>query len=117
MADGLAAAEVEQRLARLDGLLERIEAMPGGGGQLARETVAALAGVYGESLRRVLSVAAPGAVDVLAADPLVGHLMVLHGLHPDPAAIEEAMAAQVAPPGGPQAVHIPVSQVRRKVRV
>lgn len=115
MADGLAGAEVEQRLSRLDGLLERLEAMPGGGGQLAREAVAALAGVYGEALRRTLTVAGSDAADALGADPLVGHLMVLHGLHPDPGSIEEAMASGPAP--GAPAVHIPLSEVRRKVRV
>lgn len=92
----LADAEVEERLTHLDGLLGGIEEMPGTGGEMARAAVSALAEVYGEALARAVTVAssAPGAVRRLASDQLVGHLMALHGLHPDPPErrVEEAIS-------------------------
>lgn len=39
--------------------------------------------LYGEGLRRVLDAAGPRIVEQLAADELVGGLLILHGLHPD----------------------------------
>jgi hypothetical protein len=75
-------AVVEQRLAELDELLARVEQIPGPAGELAMEAVAALAEIYGAALAR--AVAQPGApVAAFTADPLLGALLALHGIHPD----------------------------------
>lgn len=76
--------EIEKRLTYLDDLLARVEAMPGPEGQIAGDALAALTQIYGEALARVLSAAGCEAVAAAADDPLVGHLMLLHGLHPSP---------------------------------
>ena len=79
-------AAVRDRLTRLDELLAQVEAIPGPSGELALDAVSALAEVYGEALARTVAYAS-GSPDVLAAltgDELLGHLLVLHGAHPDP---------------------------------
>jgi Fe-S cluster biogenesis protein NfuA len=77
---------VREQLARLDELLGQVEATPGPAGELALETVSALAEVYGEALTRMTAYAAesPAAVDAITGDELLSHLLVLHGIHPDP---------------------------------
>lgn len=78
--------KVREQLIRLNRLLEQVEQIPGPSGELALEAVSALAAVYGEALARVVEHTATHA-DVRAAlvgDELVGHLLVLHGVHPDP---------------------------------
>jgi Fe-S cluster biogenesis protein NfuA len=81
-ADRLDDAAVRERLTGLDELLDRVEQIPGPAGELALEAVAALAEVYGEALARAMALTAdPGA---FVADELLGHLLVLHGIHPDP---------------------------------
>lgn len=96
MADGarLDEAGVQQRLARLDELLERVEEVPGPTADAAIEAVQTLTEVYGEALARVLDFASRPVVDQLVADELVGHLLVLHGIHPDSLAdrVERALA-------------------------
>lgn len=79
-------AAVHERLTRLDELLAQVEATPGPAGEIALEAVSALAEVYGEALARAATYAS-GSPDVLGAmtgDELLGHLLVLHGVHPDP---------------------------------
>jgi Fe-S cluster biogenesis protein NfuA len=80
-------AAVCDQLTRLDGLLEQVEAIPGPSGEIALEAVSALAEVYGEALARAVayaSEAAPELVQAITDDELLGHLLVLHGIHPDP---------------------------------
>ena len=79
-------AAVRDRLTRLDGLLEQVEAIPGPSGQVALEAVSALAEVYGEALARVVAYASgtPALTQAMIDDELLGHLLVLHGIHPDP---------------------------------
>jgi len=94
---------VRERLTGLDELLERVEQIPGPAGELALEAVSALAEVYGEALARALALAAEPAGFV--ADELLGHLLVLHGIHPDPVErrVEralDAMAPAVRERGG-----------------
>jgi Fe-S cluster biogenesis protein NfuA len=95
MADGpprLDDAAVGERVTRLDDLLGRVEQVPGPAGELALEAVSALAEVYGEALARALALAAePG---TFVADELLGHLLALHGIHPDPVErrVEQALA-------------------------
>jgi Fe-S cluster biogenesis protein NfuA len=101
-ADRLDDAAVRERLTGLDELLDRVEQIPGPAGELALEAVAALAEVYGEALARALALADPSA---FAADELLGHLLVLHGIHPDPverrvARALEDMAPAVRERGG-----------------
>lgn len=86
-------AAVQQRLARIDELLERVEQVPGPTAEAAIEVVRTLTEVYGEALARVLSFASPPLVDRLVADELLGHLLVLHDVHPDPLAdrVERAL--------------------------
>jgi hypothetical protein len=79
-------AEVERRLADLDELLARLEQIPGPAGELALEAVAAVVETYGAALARAMTYAAatPGGAEAFTADPLLGHLLLVHGLHPDP---------------------------------
>jgi hypothetical protein len=97
-------AAVEQTLADLDELLGRLEQLPGPAGELALEAVSALAEVYGAALARAVSIAVPAdggaTAAALAADPLLGHLMALHGIHPDPAEVRVARALGEVHGGG-----------------
>lgn len=95
-------AAVAARLARIDAHLEKVQAAPGPTAQAALDAVRALTEIYGEALARILDRADrytarseageealgfgsdPGLAGRLADDELVGHLMVLHGLHPEP---------------------------------
>jgi Fe-S cluster biogenesis protein NfuA len=77
---------VRERLAWLDELLAQVEAIPGPAGELALDAVSALAEVYGEALARAVEHASgtPAVLAALTADELLGHLLVLHRIHPDP---------------------------------
>jgi Fe-S cluster biogenesis protein NfuA len=77
---------VRERLTRLDELLAQVEAIPGPAGELALEAVSALAEVYGEALARATAYASdvPAVLTALTGDELLGHLLVLHGVHPEP---------------------------------
>ncbi|MFI9161311.1 NifU family protein [Kitasatospora aureofaciens] len=101
MAEGrLDAQAVEQRLARLDELLERVEAVPGPGGEAALAAVRTLTEVYGEALARVMDLLPP---EPLLDDELLGHLLVLHDLHPEPPERRAARALQALRERGVQA--------------
>ncbi|MYW45240.1 NifU family protein [Streptomyces sp. SID161] len=76
----LADQAVEARLARLDEVLAGLESAPGP----ALEAVRLLTEVYGEALARVLDHAAQPLRETLAEDELLGHLLVLHDIHPEP---------------------------------
>lgn len=77
---------VQERLTRLEDLLGRLEQIPGPAGELALDAVSALAEVYGEALARATAyaAAAPSVVGAMADDELLGHLLVLHEIHPEP---------------------------------
>ncbi|MBM0237271.1 hypothetical protein JNW88_09055 [Micromonospora sp. ATA32] len=77
---------VEPRLARLDAMLGQLEQTPGRTAELALEAVEILTEVYGEALARVIDLVAdnPRALDRLAGDELLRHLLLLHRIHPDP---------------------------------
>ncbi|MGP3975730.1 NifU family protein [Streptomyces sp. 8N114] len=89
----LADADVEQRLARLDELLERVEGVAGPTADAALEAVRGLTEIYGEALARIRDLAGPELAARLTEDQLVGHLLVLHELHPDP--VERRVATAV----------------------
>ncbi|MEU1008656.1 NifU family protein [Streptomyces sp. NPDC005890] len=81
---------VEARLARLDEVLTGLETVPGP----ALEAVRLLTEVYGEALARVLDLAEQPLREQLAEDELLGHLLVLHDIHPDPPERRAARAVE-----------------------
>jgi Fe-S cluster biogenesis protein NfuA len=81
---------VEARLARLDDVLAGLEGTPGP----ALEAVRLLTEVYGEALARVLDHAEEPLRRKLAEDELLGHLLVLHEIHPEPAEDRAARAVE-----------------------
>jgi Fe-S cluster biogenesis protein NfuA len=89
----LSGPRVEERLVLLESLLGQVERAPGPASELALEAVATLTAIYGEALARVMArlAALPAVTADLAADELVGHLLILHGLSPVP--VQERIAA------------------------
>jgi Fe-S cluster biogenesis protein NfuA len=81
---------VEARLARLDEVLGQLESAPGP----ALEAVTLLTEVYGEALARVLDHAEAPLRERLVEDELLGHLLVLHRVHPEPAERRAARAVE-----------------------
>ena len=75
---------VRQRLVVLDEQLAQLEATPGPIGELALAAVSGLAEIYGQALARALDLVDPALVDRMLGDELIGHLLVLHGIHPSP---------------------------------
>ncbi len=79
--------ELQERVARMETLLEEIEALKDPTARAkAAEMVGVLLDLYGEGLARIMdSVARLGGEDLneaFADDELVSHLLLLHGLHP-----------------------------------
>jgi Fe-S cluster biogenesis protein NfuA len=98
---------VAERLARLDDLLAEVEAMPGPAGDTALTAVSELTRVYGEALARATGYAAEaaGVIEGFVRDELIGHLLVLHDIHPEPvgrrvARAVDAVRTAVAGNGG-----------------
>jgi Fe-S cluster biogenesis protein NfuA len=89
---------VEQRLARLDELLERIGAAPGRTGDTALAAIRLLTQLYGEALARALDLSGPAGAAAFAEDELLGHLLVLHDLHPEPPEVRAARALDTLRP-------------------
>jgi Fe-S cluster biogenesis protein NfuA len=77
--------QVRQALTRLNELLGELEETPGPAGDIAREALSALTRVYGEALARALGCVADTTRPRAAflGDELLGHLLVLHGIHPE----------------------------------
>jgi Fe-S cluster biogenesis protein NfuA len=96
---------VRALLAELNAQLEQLEAMTGPVGELALAAVAGLAEIYGQALARTLDLAGPVVVERMLGDELIGHLLALHGIHPEPVearldrVIEELRAALAAQGG------------------
>lgn len=89
-------ATVRERLTRLDELMGQLEQTPGPAGEIALDVVSALAEVYGEALARVIDQLsrAPELRAAITDDELLGHLLVLHEIHPDP--VERRVAHALA---------------------
>ncbi|MFJ3718206.1 NifU family protein [Streptomyces sp. NPDC090057] len=85
---------VEARLARLDEVLAGLESAPGPAAREALESVRLLTEVYGEALARVVDVADERLGELLAEDELLGHLLVLHSVHPEPVERRAARAVE-----------------------
>ncbi|MDX6739944.1 NifU family protein [Actinocorallia sp. A-T 12471] len=77
-------AAVGERIGRIEAELGALESMPGATAARALDAVALLTQVYGEALARVVDRVDGPVAEALAADELVGHLLVLHGVHPEP---------------------------------
>ncbi|MGI8594774.1 MAG: NifU family protein [Solirubrobacteraceae bacterium] len=83
-------AEARDRVARIETLLEEVEALSDPVAQeKATEVVSALLDLYGEGLARMVAQVAERDDDgelaqALSDDDLVSHLLLLHGLHPVP---------------------------------
>lgn len=89
--------EARRNVLRLEDQLAALDSLPDhAAAARANDAVQALVDLYGECLRRIMDHLADGAEDVrrLAADELVGHLLLVHDLHPDPVAarVEAAIA-------------------------
>ncbi|HXE45874.1 MAG TPA: NifU family protein [Conexibacter sp.] len=70
-------------LQRVERLLEAVEALPDAPArETTRAAVQALVALYGEGLARIVAQVGPGTARALAGDPLVGHLLLVHDLHP-----------------------------------
>ncbi|WP_119728107.1 NifU family protein [Thermomonospora amylolytica] len=88
----LDAAAVAERLDALEDLLAHLEQVPGATAGKALDAVALLTELYGEALARIVDHLPPDAAGPLVEDDLVGHLLVLHDLHPLPVAERAARA-------------------------
>lgn len=78
-------AQAHEHAGRVEALLDELDGMSDPVAQRrALEAVQALVEFYGEGLARVVARAGPELARELADDELVGHLMILHELHPEP---------------------------------
>ena len=79
---------LQERVARMESLLEEIEALKDPTARAkAAEVVGVLLDLYGEGLARMMETIAEGVereknFEAFAEDELVSHLLLLHGLHP-----------------------------------
>jgi Fe-S cluster biogenesis protein NfuA len=78
-----------EQVARVDGLLEQLEALPDAAArETATEVLQALLDLYSEGLGRIVEIVAERddgtLAQALAEDELVAQLLLLHGLHPVP---------------------------------
>jgi hypothetical protein len=88
-------------MGRVEVLVRALEAGPDRAArEAARELVRTLLDLHAAGLARLLDVAGEhaGLMDRFANDPLVSHLLLLHGLHPHPAADRAAAALDRARP-------------------
>lgn len=80
--------EAAEQVALVERLLDELDALPDTQARdRTTEVIQALLGLYGEGLRRIFGELAErdgGVAEALAGDELVGHLLLLHGLHPVP---------------------------------
>ncbi len=84
-------SDFQKRMQRIEVLVREIESF-GGDGQMqatASELVSLLMELHGNGLRRMVEMLEQGgptgtaAIERFAADPLIGSLLILYGVHPD----------------------------------
>jgi Fe-S cluster biogenesis protein NfuA len=108
---------MDDRVARIDTLLDEVETLDPRGRDTATELVQALLDLYGEGLARIASRCAELPVD----DELVAHLLLLHGLHPVPltervhGALEEVRPYLAAHGGGVELLGVDDGVVRLRL--
>ncbi|MFI6284059.1 NifU family protein [Streptomyces sp. NPDC051018] len=93
--------EARQAVLRSEEMLAGLENLPDStAAALAEGAVGAVVELYGQCLARVIGHAAhdTGLLRRLADDDLVGHLFLVHDLHPDPVAQRAAAALEAARP-------------------
>ena len=106
--------EARERVAALEERLERLD-------PAALDAVSGLVDVYGEALGRIVGSLPPGAVDALAADELVGQLLLIHDLSPQPlparvaAALDEVRPYLASHGGGVELVAVDGDTVRLRL--
>ena len=91
-------AAARERVARVDALLDDIEALTDAAARdMALDVVQALVELYGEGLARIVASLPAATGEALAEDELVEHLLLLHDLHPVPLEerVRRALAAGV----------------------
>ncbi|NVI87796.1 NifU family protein [Actinomadura sp. BRA 177] len=83
----LDAAAVADRLGGLDATLGTLERTPGATAETAMAAVSLLTEVYGEALARVMDRVSGQRrlVEEVMDDELLGHLLILHDIHPETA--------------------------------
>jgi hypothetical protein len=98
-------------------LLAGLDALPDGAAAArAAETVETLVGLYGECLTRIVGQLAQDrdTLSALASDELVGHLLLVHDLHPDP--VETRLRAGLdGLPGGAELLELSGGSARVRV--
>jgi len=104
-------ALAEERLSGLDTLPDSLAAARAAG------TVETLVGLYGQCLGRITAQLAghPDLLGRLADDELIGHLLLVHDLHPDgvETRVREALAALPEPP---EVLELSATTLRVRVR-
>jgi Fe-S cluster biogenesis protein NfuA len=91
--------DFRQHYGRVEALVRALEELPDTAArEAARELTRVLFALHAAGLRRVLELAGEDAVARFADDPAVGGLLLLHGLHPQPADVRVARALDRARP-------------------
>ncbi|MBV8986475.1 MAG: hypothetical protein JO248_18755 [Acidimicrobiia bacterium] len=80
-------AEARALVERTEAALARLDTLPADAAEVAVDALGSLVTLYGEALSRV---AAAFGVEVLTADELVRHLLVLHEIIPDDSAGDDS---------------------------
>jgi Fe-S cluster biogenesis protein NfuA len=105
--------EARERATRVESLLVELESADEPARGIATEALGALVELYGEALARLVA-HVPAAT--LAGDDVIGHLLLLHGLHPHDAAARVAQAlAEVQPTLGRQGANVSVIEVTERI--
>jgi Fe-S cluster biogenesis protein NfuA len=74
----------EQRVQRVDSLVARLQDLPDEARRSAVDAVQALLELHGDVLERALELAGPEVSARMAEDPVVGGMLLVHGINPLP---------------------------------